>query len=314
MATYLKHAYGYVKASQRDCLTPIPEQIKRVEAYFHTTIKEVVHWGSILLDESPRSERGQAFFERVTGRKAVALLRPGDHLIVPHLEIIWRGYEDFRKLLTYFRNQGMGLHILGINGVDLDTSREPGESLLRLLVGVQETAQLVYTRRRAEVLRIKRRDKTWKPASVMYGCKKKTIDGRQRLVWNRKHRRIMAEVVRLRDEERRTWGSIGEVLQLKLESGPTKQAMFVRKLYRREKMIVRLKIKDPMDIPRDGINSLTKLEEEFGHEPPPAKEPPKPKKPSAWPPPDWNLEGRCKKRDRPKKGSTSTADRPESDL
>jgi DNA invertase Pin-like site-specific DNA recombinase len=198
-------AYSYARfshGSQNE--VSIKSQNDRCHAYYTAILepKEVI-WGQAFADDGV-SAFSIPLEQRPGGKEFLQTIKDGDHVIFDHPDRLARKAEEFHKWLSWFDKHDIKYHFL--NPL-VDGSTAAGKLLLGIMAIVAEWE----SRRKSEKSkdRVKYARKHGKPVGPpRKGCKIIRRKGERWEVWDENARAIMAEIVRLREEEKLTWDAI----------------------------------------------------------------------------------------------------------
>lgn len=268
-------AYGYARVSHINSLNKgdsLPSQQQRIQTYYDTQLKgEGVEWGGVRNDGTNISAYRVMFSVRPAGRELMALLKPGDHLILDKVDRIWRSLPDFIRLMEKLDNLGVTVHIVNFLGSSIRNNTSMGEFTLKLFVLMAELESAIKAERIQEAIAVARRKGQRTGVAIPAGCRVKkhphpSIAGKKisKLHWCEKQRTIMAEIVRLIDEEDLEWHAalprieefIAKIEKRKPRETKKQERNLIdkyRRMYRNEVAYRYLKIRDPSDIPKTDI-------------------------------------------------------------
>ena len=243
--------YGYARASHQDNMDSLPAQIDRITEYYNRELKcHGVEWGDVIWDDKPVSASKIPFARRPAGKKLIAMLRPGDHIIFDKIDRIWRSIPDFVKLMEYFKTHKIVVHILNTRGCGTIAMNTPmGNFMLTLMVAIAQLESQITSDRIKETFAHKRQNYEWYYKTAPFGTQIIiSADGKRRLVWNPEERAIMLRVVQLVDDKHVRYSALGAIV------GPLRGKMrdrwYFEGMYRAEKLIRALGLVNPMDMPR----------------------------------------------------------------
>lgn len=152
IGTIAKRAYVYGRVSHIDQVDQdsLPGQLARGRAYYEFALKpRGIEWGGEEADVFAVSAFKNPFHLRSAGKRLLAKLQPGDHLIFDKPDRIWRRVDDFVDQMRTFRERQITIHFANFMGATVDTSNYMGEFFLTVMVGfAQLEAQQVSARTR----------------------------------------------------------------------------------------------------------------------------------------------------------------------
>lgn len=199
------NAYGYARVSHRNSLErneSIPAQRERIKRYYEAFLQpEGVSWKGVYDDKTNISAFKTRFVDRPAGRELVAILQPGDHLIIDKIDRLWRNLRDFCELMDTFRNKNITVHIQNFLGQPLLNNSTLGEFSLRIFVMLAELESAVKSERTCEALAIRRKAGRITGARTFPGTKLKIVPNPngdkplKYLIWDEKERELMKVIV-----------------------------------------------------------------------------------------------------------------------
>lgn len=209
-------AYGYGRVSHLNSLEKaesLPAQENRIQNYYETRLAaEGIQWGGCDTDGTSVSAFKVMFHCRPAGKRIMAKLQPGDHLILDKVDRIWRSLNDFIRLMEKLESKGVTVHIVSFLGSSIQNNTPMGQFMLKQFVLMAELESTIKAERIKEAINIARIKGRRTGSFVPYGCRivkaphpenpKRTISN---LHWCEQQRTIMAEIVRLLDDERLQW-------------------------------------------------------------------------------------------------------------
>jgi DNA invertase Pin-like site-specific DNA recombinase len=243
MPTRRPIAAGYARASHDDNQESLPAQVKRIEDFYNFQLKEICDWDRVHYDNKPVSASKIPFSRRPAGKELIELLQPGDHIIFDKVDRIWRSVTDFVKLMEWFKNHEIVVHIVDFRGCTIAMGTPMGDFMLTLMVAIAELESKTTSHRIKESFRHMLDNHEWPFRNNIYGTKVVIENGKRCLRFDPDERRIMALVVALHDERGCSFEHIARVVGIK-------SSATVIDLYLNERLIRDLKITDPINIPR----------------------------------------------------------------
>jgi DNA invertase Pin-like site-specific DNA recombinase len=223
-------AYGYSRVSHIDGFRKgdsCDSQEARIKQYYETFLKEQgVAWGHTDNDGENVSAFKVKFNNRPAGRRLIAAMKPGDHLIVDKVDRFWRSIEDFVMMMKLFDMKKIVVHIVNFLGSSIQSNTPMGSYMLKHFVLVAELESAIKSERIRESLAVCRRKglrsgnatppgTTTTPMKDGNGRNIKNHHGRTRqaLRWCEKTREMMAEICRLIDDEGMEWLSAFNLIE-----------------------------------------------------------------------------------------------------
>lgn len=153
------------------------------------------------------SARHVPLLARRAGARLDQVLREGDHVIFAHLDRGFRAIRDFSALIHEWLRRGIIIHFADL-GVDLTTPH--GMLVANLMASMAQGQSDLQSERQKEICA------RMKELNMPHGGHKrlawKTIGkkGNRQYVPDQEGRAIMAEIVKLHDRDRLSFGQIGE--------------------------------------------------------------------------------------------------------
>jgi DNA invertase Pin-like site-specific DNA recombinase/ribosomal protein L32E len=202
-------AYSYIRRvhGELDDSEAAVEEMEKAAAYFRDSLqKDSLDWGGHFIDGS--DARTLPLPERPEGRRLWRRLESGDHIIIPRFDRGFLNMPDFLFCYRHWAGKRVGVSLLDVELLDID---ERHLGALEIL-GKMADADAV---RRSESLRQGRvtRQATERAAggSAGLGFKFEGPKGRLRKVPDPDERKVMAQIVQLRDEGN-SWNEIASLL------------------------------------------------------------------------------------------------------
>lgn len=204
--------YFYGRVSHKGQMGDSPEaQESRGLAYWQMKVAYApelasVAFGGSKLEPMSKSASKTSFSQRPAGRELVAILMPGDHLVVDKLDRLFRDRIDFAVTCDYLKTRGVKLHIVNWMGASIEMDTPMGDWILNSMANnaAFESAQLADRVRRA---RKRRRDQgLYAGLQIPWCCTTEGINDKnagintKRLIWHPFLKKKMAEVVMFHDQ------------------------------------------------------------------------------------------------------------------
>lgn len=142
--------YGYGRHSTDKQGLTEEAQKQKVEAYIAAHLPEQKYMGWVY-DSATSGAR--ALFERPNGRKLLALLQPGDHVVWAKLDRAFRSVIDGASTLAMLATRNVYVHSLDLG---LDTSTAVGRCICTVMLAFAELERSYASQRTREALRVKR--------------------------------------------------------------------------------------------------------------------------------------------------------------
>lgn len=158
-ATIAHKAYTYGRVSHIDQIDQdsLPGQLARGRAYYEFALKpRGIEWGGEEADVFAVSAFKNPFHLRSAGKRLLAKLQPGDHLIFDKPDRIWRRVDDFVDQMRTFREREITIHFANFMGATVDTSNYMGEFFLTVMVGFAQLEAQQVSARTCDVFQYRR--------------------------------------------------------------------------------------------------------------------------------------------------------------
>jgi putative DNA-invertase from lambdoid prophage Rac len=203
-------AYGYIRvshAAQAASGLGLTAQAQAVQDYYRGLLKRECRWGGVHKDAAVSASK-VPFLKRAAGGKLAAALAKGDHLVIAKLDRAFRDTRDAANTLARWREQGIVVHILDVR---VDTGTPAG----RLIVDILSAVAAWESRRIGE--RIRDAFRAMRAAGKSpngYASLGYRLRGKTRAP-DPRERKIMGEIVRLRDKGGLIWREIGRRISAK---------------------------------------------------------------------------------------------------
>ena len=211
----MPNAYGYARVSHTDGIKKgesVPSQSIRITEYYERVLlPDGVTWGGVKDDGTNISAYRTMFRMRPAGRELMLLLKPGDHLIVDKVDRFWRSMKDFVLLMEEFTKRNITVHIVNFLGQTITNGNQMGDFILKQFVLIAELESSIKSERTKEALAMKRRKGHRIGSSIPPGTRiiPRTYGDERGIVktlhWCERKRTVMAEIVRLIDDEGLEW-------------------------------------------------------------------------------------------------------------
>lgn len=209
-------AYGYCRVSHvktREKGDSISSQQERIDRYYDAHLKhDGIDWGGCDDDGTNISAYKVPFFTRPAGKRLLAKLNPGDHLVIDKPDRIWRDMRDFCNLMNGLRKKRITVHIVSFLGNPIQNDSSLGEFILQVFVMVAQLDSAIKSERICESHGVMRRKGRVTSFNIPPGCKKVVLEHHGQIIkklhWCPIERAVMRELFRLRDEEELIWQSV----------------------------------------------------------------------------------------------------------
>jgi len=232
-------AYGYARVSHdNSARSGLSEDTQRdvIQQYYQNRLApEGIDWGMTFFDPAV-SARHVPFLDRKEAAKLNAILQPGDHIIVAHLDRFFRAILDFASVLeNVWEPKKIGVHFADM-AIDLGTPA--GRMTAHIMATIAQWQSDSYSERNKEVAaRLKRLNR---PTNGQKRMGWKLVGPPKHRQWAPDHaeRRDMATIVRLRDEKKMSWDEISDELERRAcqkEDRVYRKSAFVKRTWSRSR-------------------------------------------------------------------------------
>lgn len=161
-----------------------------------------------LLCDPAVSARHVPLLQRPAGSKLGNIVRSGDHVIFSELDRAFRAVLDHATLLQTWETMGINVHYANL-GLDLGTYS--GKMVAHIMAAVAQGHSDYLSDKMRQVDAQMRKQKR-KRAPRRYGFRDKRIGEHVYWLKDEEERRILSDIVRLRDEEGLSWLQIAKKL------------------------------------------------------------------------------------------------------
>lgn len=151
---YVPKFYGYCRVShkqQHDRGTSLLDQETRIKAYYQMLLaqedKPKYEFGAIFAEPVAQSAYSKAFPNRPAGKELKAILRPGDQVCVEKFDRLFRDLEDFAIHRRWFKERGIGLHIVTFFGNAFDMNSTLADMVLPMFSAMAEMESKIKSER-----------------------------------------------------------------------------------------------------------------------------------------------------------------------
>ena len=232
-------AYGYARVSHdNSARSGLSEDTQRnlIQQYYQTRLaSEGIAWGMTFFDPAV-SARHVPFLDRKEAAKLNAILRPGDHIIVAHLDRPFRALLDFASVLeNVWEPKGINVHFADM-AIDLRTPG--GRATANMMATFAQWQSDSYSERNKEIAaRLKRLNRPTNGQKRL-GYKLVGPPGHKQWVPDHAERRDMATIVRLRDEKKMSWDQISDEMERRIcqrEDRPYRKSAFIKRTWSRSR-------------------------------------------------------------------------------
>lgn len=202
MITTMNTAYGYARISHMEGFEEgeaIPAQQHRIEGYYKMLLESSgVAFGGVHTDGKNCSATKYRFAQRPAGKALIAIMKPGDHLIVDKIDRLWRNLEDFCQLMRWFKSQRITVHIVDMRGCSVQMGTPMGDFMLQMMVSIAQLEASMISSRTKQGIEARRRSgiecqafKGFGP----FGIDVTGIKGGRKLHWNWEKRKVGKRLV-----------------------------------------------------------------------------------------------------------------------
>ena len=233
-------AYAYIrvshKKSEQSGLSP-EAQSDRCRNYYEYRIKPegVDYYDGPLLYDAAVSARHVPFQLRPAGRRLFEMVRPGDHVIFAYLDRGFRELSDYTKLIDLWDTMNVTVHFADL-GVDLSTG--PGRLVANIMASIAQGQSDLISERNKEIAARMRRLNRPLNGKKRLGYKLEGPPKYRQWVPDEIELSIMAEIVRLRDDQGMTWQEVSDKIEQDLcthEGREFNPSVFVKRKWSWEK-------------------------------------------------------------------------------
>jgi DNA invertase Pin-like site-specific DNA recombinase len=208
--------WGYVRCSHQDSIDSglgLEAQRRLISRWAefiqeeHPDLTEI-RW---IEEEKAVSAYKVKLMDRPGGKKLHRSLHEGDHVVFAYLDRIWRNTEDCLTTLRLWTQRGIIVHFANLH---IDTNSVQGKLLLTVLAACAEMDSGMKSERIKEVFRGLKAAGRSCNGKAPFGYKLTGVKGQRRaLAPDPKARRIMGEIVRVRDTYDWTWQKISDYVE-----------------------------------------------------------------------------------------------------
>jgi site-specific DNA recombinase len=141
----MTRAYGYIRVStgkQASEGHSMGAQREKIEAYCKMKGMELA---GVYVD--PGQSGSKQLDERTEGGKLVSSLTKGDHVVVTKLDRAFRSAADCLVTVEKWDKAGIGLHLLDMGGISIDTKTPAGKMFLTMMAGFAEMERALASER-----------------------------------------------------------------------------------------------------------------------------------------------------------------------
>ncbi len=171
-------------------------------------LSEDIRWFD---EEDPVSAYKVPFRQRPGGKKLLQFVQRGDHVIFAYLDRAFRNTEDCLSVLRYFKDRGVIAHFANVK-IDMDTAI--GELTVTIMAACAKMESAMKSERIKEVFAGFVGKGRVANGHAPIGFKLFGPKGiRRTVVPDLKERRVMGEIVRVRDAHGWTWAKISEYVE-----------------------------------------------------------------------------------------------------
>ena len=229
--------YAYVRAStKKQEISPAVQREKiRLYCDYHQLEQPLVF-------EDLATSAKRPIGERDAGRKLIACLKTGDHLVIPKLDRMFRRLSDAAVMFDTFERIGVRLHVCDLMGGAIDLGSPMGRFIIQVLVAFAELERKYISERTREALQNRAKRGLTKSGRAKYGFRfeERRIGGKMIKVpiADMDERKLMNRIVQLRHADP-PWSWYQIALMFLEEGRTTKEGRNwsvdrVRRAYRRE--------------------------------------------------------------------------------
>jgi DNA invertase Pin-like site-specific DNA recombinase len=190
------------------------QQKKHLEYHERKLAAHGVLWGGTFVDDETVLKRGgkkkgvsagTKFASRKAGAALLGRLKPGDHVILTSLDRAFRNFKDGIVTTEEWMEKGIHIHLIRH---EVDTSTPMGKWMLRSMAMYAEMEREWARERTREVLRSRKREGKAVNGFPGYGRRMEGQKGHRRVVDDAREREVMAQIVDLHDNQKKTFDQI----------------------------------------------------------------------------------------------------------
>lgn len=138
----MSKAVGYKRVStqrQHEHGVSVDIQGEHAEQYYQMHLEhQGIEWAGVIEEPKGVSATKKPLHKRPGGEILLALLAPGDHIIIDRVDRLWRKNIDFAKVIEYFDENDIHLHVVNMMGATFDRHSPMGELILLMMVGMAQ--------------------------------------------------------------------------------------------------------------------------------------------------------------------------------
>jgi len=203
--------YGYVRVStagQADDGHSIECQKSMVSKYMADHLPMGTSDGGIFIDKTTGDRSGVSgrvpFARRPAGGELAARVRTGDHVVMLDIARGFRSFRDAVATLEDWIERGVTVHLVRDK---ITTGTAPGRLYIRLMAQFAQAEREMIAERTREVMQFRKAQGRAAGAPGL-GQRYDGPKGQKRLVWDDREVDAMHQVVRLHEEEGKTFDQI----------------------------------------------------------------------------------------------------------
>ena len=153
-------AFGYARVSHSNSFkrdNSLPGQRERIEGYFEQKLQpKGIQLAGIYDDGTNVSAYRTQFWCRPAGKRIMAEIKPGDHLILDKVDRIWRSISDFTFLMERLDQLQITVHIVNFLGESIQNNSPMGKFVIKQFVLIAELESEIKSERIREGLQRQR--------------------------------------------------------------------------------------------------------------------------------------------------------------
>ena len=207
-------AYGYARVSHdQSARSGLSEDTQRnlIKRYYETRLaSQSVLWGGVYFDPAV-SARHVPFLSRKQAAELNSLLKPGDHIIFAHLDRPFRALLDFASVLeNVWDPKGINVHFADMQ---IDLESPAGRAMANMMATFAQWQSDSYSERNKEIAARMRQLNRPTNGTKRLGFKLVGPTGYRQWGPDHAERRIMGQIVRLRDGGKMSWEQISDLVE-----------------------------------------------------------------------------------------------------
>lgn len=207
--------WAYIRCSHQDSMDSglgIEAQRRMVSRWLEFVREKYPDLGNLrmLEEEKAISAYKIPLIRRPAGKILHQSLRAGDHVIFAYLDRVWRNTEDCLATLRLWKERGVIVHFANMH---IDTNTAMGEFFITIMAASAKMDSAMKSERIKEVFRGLRAQGRLNCGPTPIGFKLIRRGKHRAMVPDVEARKIMAEVVRVRDKHGWKWADVSDYIE-----------------------------------------------------------------------------------------------------